>query len=84
MGQLNYIWMVGTVAYLVFLVPVVISVPVAAYVMYDILQKPDRELDMWPEMFTNSNHTGGHAKTTLHDIHGSGMELKSNTERVIN
>ncbi len=35
-------------AYLVFLLPVIISVPVAAYVLMDILEQPDRELDMWP------------------------------------
>ena len=36
------------VAYLVFLMPIVVSVPLAAYVMADILSKPDRKLDMWP------------------------------------
>jgi len=36
------------VAYLVFLIPVVISVPIAAYVLYDIVQKPGREISMMP------------------------------------
>ncbi len=35
-------------AYLVFLIPIIVSVPLAAYVLLDIVSQPDRELDMWP------------------------------------
>ena len=40
--------MARRVAYLIFLLPVIISVPIAAYVLMDILEKPDRRLDLWP------------------------------------
>ncbi len=36
------------VAYLVFLIPIVISIPIAAYVLYDIVSQPGRELSMMP------------------------------------
>lgn len=62
--------MACAVAYLVFLVPVAISIPAAAYVMYDILQNPDRELDMWPGGF-NSSHAGGHAGGAPHTAGGT-------------
>lgn len=40
--------MARRVAYLVFLIPVVISIPIAAYVLYDIVQQPGRAISMMP------------------------------------
>ena len=34
--------------FIVFVLPIIFSVAFASVVMYDILQKPDRELNMWP------------------------------------
>ncbi len=36
------------VAYLVFLIPIIVSVPIAAYVLYDVVSQPGRELGMMP------------------------------------
>jgi len=49
------------VAYLVFLIPVVISVPIAAYVLADIVSQPDRKLNLWP--FDGSDD--GHANSAV-------------------
>jgi hypothetical protein len=40
--------MVSTRLFVVFILPVIFSVIVGSIVMTDILQKPDRELNMWP------------------------------------
>ena len=42
--------------FLVFILPIIFSVTFASFVMYDILQKPDRELNMWP-----TYSSGGHS-----------------------
>jgi hypothetical protein len=40
--------MVSTRLFVVFILPIIFSVIVGSIVMADILQKPDRELNMWP------------------------------------
>ncbi|NJK77689.1 MAG: hypothetical protein HC944_01090 [Nanoarchaeota archaeon] len=40
--------MATRLVYIVFVLPVLISIAFATVVMADILQSPDRELDMWP------------------------------------
>ena len=40
--------MVSTRLFVVFILPIIFSVIVGSAVMADILQKPDRELNMWP------------------------------------
>ena len=40
--------MVSTRLFVVFVLPIIFSVIVGSAVMADILQKPDRELNMWP------------------------------------
>jgi len=40
--------MVSTRLFVVFILPIIFSVIVGSIVMVDILQKPDRELNMWP------------------------------------
>jgi hypothetical protein len=40
--------MVSTKLFVVFILPIIFSVIVGSIVMADILQKPDRELNMWP------------------------------------
>ena len=38
--------------FVVFVLPVIFSIIFGSAVMADILQKPDRELNMWPMSFT--------------------------------
>ena len=40
--------MVSTRLFVVFILPIIFSVIVGSIVMADTLQKPDRELNMWP------------------------------------
>ena len=46
--------MVSTRLFIVFILPIIFSVVVGSIVMIDILQKPDRELNMWPMSSQNS------------------------------
>ncbi len=44
--------------FVVFVLPIIFSVLFGAGVMTDILQKPDRELNMWPMSFSNVPPSG--------------------------
>jgi hypothetical protein len=49
--------MVSSRLFLVFVLPVIFSIIFGSAVMADTLQKPDRELNMWPITFSgNSSH----------------------------
>ena len=41
--------------FVVFILPVIFSILVGSIVMADILEKPDRKLDMWPFTFSEIN-----------------------------
>lgn len=57
-------------AYLVFLIPIIVSVPLAAYVLSDILSQPGRELDMWPfEDLLQSNSATDEASAHSEVVH---------------
>ena len=47
--------------FVVFILPILFSVVFGSAVMYDILQKPDRELNMWP-MSSSDGHSS-HSKS---------------------
>ena len=47
--------------FVVFILPIIFSVAFASFVMSDILQKPDRELNMWP-MSSSEGHSS-HSKS---------------------
>ena len=51
--------------FIVFILPVILSVIIGSAVLFDVLQKPDRELNMWP--MSNSEGTG--------TSHSSPMEI---------
>ncbi|MFB5616784.1 MAG: hypothetical protein ACE5RS_06550, partial [Nitrosopumilus sp.] len=44
--------------FVVFILPVIFSIIFGSVVLYDILQKPDRELNMWP--MSNSEGSSSH------------------------
>ena len=48
--------MVSTRLFVVFILPVIFSVIVGSIVMADTLQKPDRELNMWPMSHSETSH----------------------------
>ena len=49
--------MVSSKQMIVFVLPVIFSIVFGSAVMADTLQKPDRELNMWPMTFSgNSSH----------------------------
>jgi hypothetical protein len=48
---------VAKVAYLVFLFPVIISIALGSLVMAEVLNEPERELNMWPFKFSSSTKT---------------------------
>ena len=48
--------MVSTRLFVVFILPVIFSVIVGSIVMADTLQKPDRELNMWPMSSSEISH----------------------------
>ena len=48
--------MVSTRLFVVFILPIVFSVIVGSIVMADTLQKPDRELNMWPMSHSETSH----------------------------
>ena len=48
--------MVSTRLFVVFILPVIFSVIVGSIVMADTLQKPDRELNMWPMSNSETSH----------------------------
>ncbi len=48
--------MVSTRLFVVFILPVIFSVIVGSVVMADTLQKPDRELNMWPMSNSETSH----------------------------
>lgn len=48
--------MVSTRLFVVFILPVIFSVIVGSIVMADTLQKPDRELNMWPMSSSETSH----------------------------
>ena len=52
--------MVSKKIFVVFILPVIFSVAFGSAVMSDILQKPDRELNMWP--MSSSNGHSSHSK----------------------
>lgn len=43
------------VAYFVFLFPVIISLALGSFVMAEVLNEPERELNMWPFKFSGTN-----------------------------
>lgn len=49
--------MVSTRLFVVFILPIIFSVIVGSIVMADILQKPDRELNMWPMSNSETSHS---------------------------
>ena len=53
---------------IVFVLPVIFSIVFGSAVMADTLQKPDRELNMWPMTFSGES---SHGKSS----HGSGIEI---------
>jgi hypothetical protein len=48
--------MVSTRLFVVFILPIIFSVIVGSIVMADTLQKPDRELNMWPMSNSEISH----------------------------
>ena len=48
--------MVSARLFVVFILPIIFSVIVGSIVMADTLQKPDRELNMWPMSHSESSH----------------------------
>ena len=48
--------MVSTRLFVVFVLPIIFSVVVGSIVMADTLQKPDRELNMWPMSHSETSH----------------------------
>ena len=48
--------MVSTRLFVVFILPIIFSVIVGSIVMADTLQKPDRELNMWPMSNSETSH----------------------------
>ena len=60
--------MVSSRLFVVFILPIIFSVVAGTVVMADILQKPDRELNMWPMTFSGEST---HGKSS----HGSGIEI---------
>ena len=48
--------MVSTRLFVVFILPIIFSVIVGSIVMADTLQKPDRELNMWPMSHSDTSH----------------------------
>jgi hypothetical protein len=49
--------MVSTRLFVVFILPIIFSVIVGSIVMADTLQKPDRELNMWPMSNSETSHS---------------------------
>ena len=60
--------MVSSKQMVVFVLPVIFSIVFGTAVMADTLQKPDRELNMWPMTFSGES---SHGKSS----HGSGIEI---------
>ena len=51
--------MVSPRLFIVFILPIIFSILVGSVVMVDILQKPDRELNMWPISNSESSNSYG-------------------------
>ena len=51
--------MVSSKLLIVFVLPVIFSIIFGSAVMADILQKPDRELNMWPMSFSDGSSSHG-------------------------
>ena len=62
--------MVSSRLIVVFVLPVIFSIIVGSIVMYDTLQKPDRELNMWPmsSSHESSSHESSSHESTLQII----------------
>ena len=60
--------MVSSKQMIVFVLPVIFSIVFGSAVMADTLQKPDRELNMWPMTFSGES---SHGKSS----HGSDLEI---------
>ena len=59
--------------FVVFILPIIFSVTFASFVMFDILQKPDRDLNMWP-----MSSSGGHSShNTSIEIQGLQQQYSS-------
>jgi hypothetical protein len=56
--------MVSSRLIVVFVLPVIFSIIVGSIVMYDTLQKPDRELNMWP---MSSSHESSSHESSSHE-----------------
>ena len=60
--------MVSSKQMIVFVLPVIFSIVFGSAVMADTLQKPDRELNMWPMTFSgNSSHGNSSHGNSSHD-----------------
>ena len=59
--------MVSSKLLIVFVLPVIFSIIFGSAVMADILQKPDRELNMWPMSFSegSSSHDSSSHDSSL-------------------
>ena len=69
---------VRRVAFAVFLVPIVISIAFGSYVMAEILNEPDRELNLLPFTFpekTTVKSIGGISLTSLQNVYLSGTPI---------
>tara|TARA_B110000444_G_C18775525_1_gene564708 strand:+ start:779 stop:1258 length:480 start_codon:yes stop_codon:yes gene_type:complete len=71
--------MVSSRLIVVFVLPVIFSIIVGSIVMYDTLQKPDRELNMWPmsSSHESSSHESSSHESTLQIIGLSSQYLIS-------
>ena len=52
--------------FIVFILPVILSIIIGSAVLFDVLQKPDRELNMWP--MSNSEGVGTSQSTSIEII----------------
>ena len=64
----------GNVAFVVFMLPVILSLSLGSFVLGEVLQEPDRDLNMWP--FDTSTVSSGAIKI-------SGLEKEYSTSEPI-
>ena len=69
---------VGKVAFAVFLLPIVISIAFGSYVMAEVLNEPNRELNLLPFTFpekTVVTSIGGITLTSLQNVYSTGTPI---------
>ncbi|MGQ0376642.1 MAG: hypothetical protein ACT4OW_03950 [Nitrososphaerota archaeon] len=66
------------VTYLVFLFPVIISLALGSFVMAEVLNEPERELNMWPFKFSGTNkiQSGSIKIISLQQEYSSSIPIK--------